>query len=70
MADALTREQALKGMTRWAAYSNFEEDEKGSIEVGKRADFVILNGDLMEVPPEELKDIEVINTFVDGRKVY
>ena len=70
MADALTREQALKGMTRWAAYSNFEEDEKGSIEAGKRADFVILNGDLMELPPEQLKDIRVINTFIDGRKVY
>lgn len=70
MEGALTREQALKGMTRWAAYSNFEEGEKGSIEAGKRADFVILSGDLMELPPEQLKDIRVINTFVDGRKVY
>ncbi len=43
MENALTREEALKGMTIWAAYSNFEENEKGSIEVGKMADFVVLD---------------------------
>ncbi|MBC2839749.1 amidohydrolase [Robiginitalea sp. SC105] len=70
MNDALTREQALKGMTRWAAYSNFTEGEKGSIEAGKRADFVILGGDLMELPPRQLRDIRVTDTFIDGVKVY
>lgn len=68
--DALTREQALRGMTIWAAYSNFEEGEKGSIEPGKRADFTILSENLMEAEPSRLKDITVIHTFVDGLKVY
>ena len=48
--DALEREETLRGMTIWAAYSNFEENEKGSIEVGKFADFTMYNDDLMEVP--------------------
>ena len=47
--EALSREETLKGMTIWAAYSNFEEKEKGSIEVGKFADFIILDKDIMKV---------------------
>ena len=70
MENALTREETLKGMTIWAAYSNFEEDEKGSIEVGKNADFVILNQDLMEVDLEKIPDTQVISTYVGGVKVY
>ncbi|MGB8705231.1 MAG: amidohydrolase, partial [Gillisia sp.] len=49
----LSREETLKGMTIWAAYSNFEEDEKGSIEAGKFADFVILDKDIMTCPEDE-----------------
>ncbi|MDP5093753.1 MAG: amidohydrolase, partial [Polaribacter sp.] len=52
--NALTREETLKGMTIWAAYSNFEEHEKGSIEVGKFADFVILSQDIMKVDGKEI----------------
>ena len=70
MEEALSREDALKGMTLWGAYANFEEDEKGSIEAGKFADFTILSDDLMEAAPETLKDIRVLYTFVDGKKVH
>jgi predicted amidohydrolase YtcJ len=66
----LTRQEALKGMTIWAAYANFEENEKGSIEAGKLADFVILEKDIMTVPAEELRDIMVKSTYIGGEKVY
>jgi hypothetical protein len=70
MENALTREETLKGMTIWAAYSNFEEDEKGSIEVGKFADFVILNQNILEVEGSKIPKTKVISTFVNGEKVY
>lgn len=66
MDEALTREEALRGMTIWAAYSNFEEDEKGSIEVGKFADFVIYSDDMMTVPVEQIPNIRAEQTFVNG----
>jgi len=68
--EVLTREQAVRGMTIWAAFSNFEETEKGSIEGGKWADFTILSKDLMEAEPEELKNIKVLQTYVGGKQVY
>ncbi|TBV27600.1 amidohydrolase [Meridianimaribacter sp. CL38] len=64
--DALTREEALKGMTIWAAYSNFEEHEKGSIEIGKFADFIVLDKDIMTVDVYDIPNIKVEQTFVDG----
>ena len=67
---ALSREETMKGMTIWAAYSNFEEDEKGSIEPGKFADFVILDRDIMEVPENEIPQTKVSATYVGGEKVY
>jgi len=70
MKDALTREEALKGMTIWAAFSNFEEDEKGSIEVGKFADFTVLDKDIMTVDEKELPNTKVLATFINGEKVY
>ncbi len=70
MKDALTREEALKGMTIWAAFANFEENEKGSIEVGKFADFTILDKDIMKVDEKELPDTKVVATFINGEKVY
>jgi predicted amidohydrolase YtcJ len=66
MENALTREETLKGMTIWAAYSNFEEDEKGSIETGKFADFIILDKNIMEVNASGIPNIKVVKTFVDG----
>jgi predicted amidohydrolase YtcJ len=68
--NALSRVNALKGMTIWAARSNFEEQEKGSIEVGKFADFVILDNDLMRMPENELLKVNVLKTYVNGEKVY
>jgi predicted amidohydrolase YtcJ len=68
--NALTREEALKGMTIWAAKAQFDEDEKGSLEKGKAADFVILNEDIMKTPPEKLLQAQVLKTFVNGEKVY
>ncbi len=66
MEEALSREETLKGMTIWAAYSNFEEDEKGSIEPGKFADFVIYDKDMMTVPVAEIPTIRAEQTFVNG----
>lgn len=70
MENALTREQALRGMTIWAAKANFEEKEKGSIEVGKYADFVITDNDLMKAGDAELPNIKVLKTYINGEKVY
>ena len=70
MGDALTRMEALKGMTLWAAYANFEEEIKGSIEVGKLADMVILKRDIMNIDIHEVPQVEVIATIVDGNIVY
>jgi predicted amidohydrolase YtcJ len=70
MENALTREETLRGMTIWAAKSNFEENEKGSLEKGKFADFIILDADLMKEAPEKLLQVRVLKTFVGGEKVY
>lgn len=70
MENALTREEALKGMTIWAAISNFEENEKGSLEVGKAADFVILNNDIMQTDEENILKVKVVQTFIDGENVF
>ena len=68
--NALSREEALKGMTIWAALANFEEEFKGSLEPGKSADFVILSQDIMKVPLEKVSEIKVRHTFINGEKVY
>ena len=68
--NALTRTEALKGMTIWAAYSNFEDSFKGSIEKGKFADFVILSKDIMKVPEQEITSTEVVATIVNGSIVF
>ncbi len=67
--NGLSREETLKGMTIWAAYANFEEDEKGSIEVGKFADFIVLNQNIMEIEIEEVPNIKVLNTYINGELV-
>jgi hypothetical protein len=69
MENALSKEETLKGMTIWAAYSNFEEAEKGSIEPNKFADFCILDSDIMTIPAQEVPTIKVLETYVNGEKV-
>jgi predicted amidohydrolase YtcJ len=68
--NALTREQTLRGMTIWAAKSVFQEKERGSLEVGKKADFIILNQNLMSVDEKDILKTQVLETWVDGRKVF
>jgi predicted amidohydrolase YtcJ len=70
MENALTREEALRGMTIWAAKANFEENEKGSLEKGKLADFIILDKDMLTTKENELLLINVLKTFIGGEKVY
>jgi predicted amidohydrolase YtcJ len=70
MENALSRQEALRGMTIWAARSNFEEGEKGSLEGGKFADFIILDRDLMTVKPTEVLQSTVLATYIGGQKVY
>ena len=68
--NALSREETLKGMTIWGAYFNFEENEKGSIEKGKSADFIIIDQNIMEIEAARIPNTKVLKTFVDGELVY
>lgn len=63
-------EQALKAYTHQAAYASFEEKIKGSIEVGKLADFVILDQDITSLTPEKIREVKVIKTVVGGNSVF
>lgn len=66
----LSREEALKSMTIWAAKGYFAESRKGSIEVGKEADFVILSDDIMTIEDERIPEVKVMNTFINGEMVF
>ena len=68
--NALSRKEALQGMTIWAAYANFEEYEKGSLEAGKYADLVIMDTDLLECKPGSILNASVLSTFINGEEVY
>ncbi len=66
----MTRDEALKSMSLWAAYAAFQENELGSLTAGKRADFVVLDQDIMRVPDAMLTETHVLSTWVGGRSVY
>jgi predicted amidohydrolase YtcJ len=66
----MTREQALRSYTLSPAYGAFEETIKGSIEVGKLADFTVFNKDIMRIPEAEILKTEVVLTIVDGKIVF
>jgi predicted amidohydrolase YtcJ len=68
--NALSREEALKATTIWAALANFEENEKGSLEPGKFADFVILNSDIMAIPGKDIQKTKVLATYIGGERVF
>lgn len=70
LENALTPEEALRGMTIWAAKANFEENEKGSLEKGKFADFVILDHDILKSTPQNILKTKVLKTYLNGEKVY
>ncbi len=68
--NALTRQEALRSITKWAAKSCFEENRRGSIEPGMNADFVVIDRDIMQVPEKEIPKAKVIMTVIDGKAVY
>jgi predicted amidohydrolase YtcJ len=70
MENALTREQTIRGMTIWAAKANRMEKQVGSIEVGKKADFILLDKDLMKVPTDSILQIKVLKTYSNGERVH
>jgi predicted amidohydrolase YtcJ len=68
--NALTREQTIRGMTIWAAKAGFQEKEIGSLEPGKKADFILLSADLMKIPESAILDTKVRSTYLGGKCVY
>jgi predicted amidohydrolase YtcJ len=70
MENALTREQTIRGMTIWAAKANRMEKQVGSLEVGKKADFIILDKDLMKVATDSILQVKVLKTYLNGERVF
>jgi predicted amidohydrolase YtcJ len=68
--ERISRDQALRGITIDSAYASFSESTVGSLEVGKKADFVVLSQDIMRIPFHEILKTKVKVTAVDGRLVY
>jgi predicted amidohydrolase YtcJ len=68
--EKVSRDQALKMFTLWAAFASFEEAVRGSIEVGKLADFTILDQDIMRVPELDILKTKTLYTVVGGEIVY
>jgi len=68
--ERMTREEALKSYTLWAAYAAFEEDIKGSIRAAKLADFIVIDRDYMKCSDSEIRDIRVLQTILGGKVVY
>jgi predicted amidohydrolase YtcJ len=67
---ALTRKQVLRAITLNASYELHQDDKTGSLEVGKLADFIILDRNFFEIPAEQIADVKVLTTVVGGRVVY
>ncbi|MBK5285353.1 MAG: amidohydrolase family protein, partial [Bacteroidia bacterium] len=70
LGNKVSRENTLRAMTTWAAYTCFEEKEKGMLAPGMFADFVILSDDIMTLPEKEIPSVKVEATYLDGEKVF
>ncbi|GAA4401272.1 amidohydrolase [Nibrella viscosa] len=70
MENAVDRTAALRAMTSWAAYANFEDHLRGSIQPGKQADFVVMEQDILKIPNEQLRTAKVAQTWVGGERVF
>jgi predicted amidohydrolase YtcJ len=68
--ERLTPYEAMQAITIWSAYQHFEEDSKGTLEAGKLADLVVLDKNPVKVEPQEIKDIEVMETIKEGETVF
>jgi len=68
--EKITREQALKTLTIWPAYAAFEENLRGSIQVGKLADLTVLSADIMKIPELEILKTHCLMTVIGGEIVY
>jgi predicted amidohydrolase YtcJ len=68
--EKVTREQALKMFTAWAAYAAFEEKQRGSIEEGKLADLTVLSADIMQIPEAEILKTRCVITVIGGEIVF
>jgi hypothetical protein len=70
LEERLTRDQALRALTLGAAYASFQENDRGTIEPGKWADFTVLSADLMTIPEPAILQVKCVETIVGGRIVY
>jgi len=68
--ERLSRTEAIRAFTLDAAYAGFMEQSVGSLETGKQADFIVLESDILQIPADEIPEIQVIQTWVDGARVY
>jgi len=69
-SEKVSRERALQGFTLDAAYAAFQEEDLGSLEAGKRADFVVLSKDILEIPAPEILETDVVATYIGGEAVF
>jgi len=70
VSQRLSREEAVRMFTSWAAWAGFEEHLKGSLEAGKLADFVVVSDDIFHVPEEQIFKIAIEKTVIGGREAY
>ena len=68
--EAITMEEAIRAYTALGAYLNFEEEKKGTLEVGKFADMILMSEDLLSIDPERIMEVDVEKTWIGGSLVY